>query len=60
MGKQKICFEEMAAIAAGRALGLPVNSITAYVSEAFDALGNALANMRAVRKALEEKEEKKS
>lgn len=42
----KICFEEKAAIAAGRELKLPVNSITVYVREAFDALGDALVAMR--------------
>ncbi len=50
----KICFEEKGAIDAGRALGLPVNSITVYVRDAFDALGDALSNMRKQRKALEE------
>ncbi len=49
----KICFEEIAAIAAGRQLGLPVNSITVYVRAAFDALGDALARMRDLKKALE-------
>jgi len=50
----KLCFEEMAAIAAGRQLGLPVNSITVYVREAFDALGDALSEMRRYKKQLEE------
>jgi hypothetical protein len=50
----KICFEEKGAIEAGRALGLPVNSITAYVRDAFDALGNALSEMRRQKKAVEE------
>lgn len=52
----KICFEEMAAIAAGRSLALPVNSITAYVRAAFDALGNALAESRKMKKELESSE----
>lgn len=51
----KICFEEMAAIAAGRQLGLPVNSITVYVRDAFDALGEALSSMRKHKKELEER-----
>lgn len=50
----KICFEEKGAIAAGRELGLPVNSITVYVREAFDALGNALSEMRRHKKHVEE------
>lgn len=50
----KICFEEKAAIAAGREMGLPVNSITVYVRDAFDALGNALSEMRRYRKQLED------
>jgi hypothetical protein len=49
----KICFEELPAIAAGRALGLPVNGITAYVRDAFDQLGEALVLMRKMRKHLE-------
>jgi hypothetical protein len=49
----KICFEEMAAIKAGRQLGLPVNSITVYVRDAFDALGEALAKMRELKKEIE-------
>lgn len=52
----KICFEEMPAIAAGRQLGLPVNSITSYVRDAFDALGDALSAMRKYKKALEERD----
>jgi|GEM_PF-957058 len=49
----KICFEEMPAIAAGKSLGLPINSITVYVRDAFDALGNALGKMRNFKKELE-------
>lgn len=52
----KICFEEQGAIAAGRALGLPVNGITSYVREAFDALGNALSEMRRYKKDVVEKQ----
>lgn len=44
----------MAAIAAGRQLGLPVNSITVYVHDAFDALGEALSAMRKYKRELEE------
>ena len=36
-----------------QALGLPVNSITAYVRDAFDALGDALSEMRREKKKLE-------
>lgn len=50
----KICFEEKAAIAAGKELGLPVNSITVYLREAFDALGDALAEMRRYRKEVKD------
>lgn len=53
----KICFEEMAAIDAGRSIGLPVNGITSYVRAAFDALGDALAAMRAFRREQEKKKE---
>ena len=52
----KICFEELPAIEAGKSLGLPINSITVYVRSAFDALGDALAKMRSVKKELEKKE----
>jgi hypothetical protein len=50
---RRICLEEMAAIAAGKELGLAINSVTVYVRAAFDALGNALAQMRRERKALQ-------
>jgi len=53
----KLCFDEMPAIEAGKSMGLPVNSITVYVRSAFDALGNALAQMRAFRKAQEKEQE---
>jgi len=53
----KICFEEMGAIEAGRDMGLPINSITVYVRAAFDALGDALAQMREVKRELERKKE---
>jgi len=53
---RRICFEEQGAIAAGRAMGLPVNGITSYVREAFDGLGDALAKMRELRRALEKQE----
>lgn len=52
----KICFEELPAIAAGRQLGLPVNSITVYVREAFDELGNALSEMRRYKKQVDERQ----
>jgi hypothetical protein len=41
-------------------MGLPVNSITVYVREAFDALGDALARMRDLRKELEKPEQEKT
>ena len=53
----KICFEEMAAIEAGKSLKLPINSITVYVRAAFDALGNALAQMRDMKKQLQAPQE---
>ncbi|HEU5046251.1 MAG TPA: hypothetical protein VFT64_00240 [Rickettsiales bacterium] len=52
----KICFEEIAAIDAGRSMGLPVNGITVYVRAAFDALGNALSSMRTFCREQEKKE----
>lgn len=50
---RKICLEETPVIEAGRSIGLPVNSITTYVRSAFDALGNALSQMRAFKKEME-------
>ncbi len=52
----KICFNEIAAIEAGRSMGLAVNSITIYVRHAFEALGNALAKMREFKKETEGEE----
>jgi hypothetical protein len=49
----RICFKEQGAIEAGRGMKLPINSITSYVRAAFDALGEALARMRALKRALE-------
>jgi len=49
----RICFKEEGAIEAGSGMDLPVNGITSYVRAAFDALGNALAQMRDFRRALE-------
>ena len=54
---RKICLEEIGAIEAGRSIGLPVNSITAYVRSAFDALGHALSRMRDFRRERERAEE---
>lgn len=56
----RICFDELPAIEAGRSLGLPVNSITVYVRDAFDALGNALGRMRDFRKAMEKEREEEA
>jgi hypothetical protein len=50
----KICFEEKGAIEAGREMKLPINSVTVYVRAAFDALGDALAKMRDIKKSMEE------
>jgi hypothetical protein len=55
----RICFMEQGAIEAGRGMGLPVNSVTVYVREAFDALGDALAKMRELKRAIEKPEEEK-
>jgi len=55
---RRICFEEQGAIEAGRAMGLAVNSITVYVRAAFDALGDALARMRDMKRQLETPAEK--
>lgn len=52
----KICFDELPAIEAGKSLGLPINSITVYLRSAFDALGDALAKMRSVKKELEKQD----
>lgn len=49
----KICFDEMAAIDAGRAIGLPVNSITSFVRDAFNVLGNALSRTRDFSRKIE-------
>jgi hypothetical protein len=49
----RICFKEQGAIEAGREMGLAVNGITAYVRAAFDALGEALARMRDLKRAME-------
>ena len=56
----RICFKEEAAIAAGRAMGLAVNSITTYVRAAFDALGDALARMRDHNRDIERREQAQS
>jgi hypothetical protein len=53
----KICFDELPAIEAGKSLGLPINSITVYVRNAFDNLGEALSKMRDFRKTMEKTEE---
>lgn len=49
----RICIQEQGAIEAGRALKIPINSITSHVRFAFDALGDALARMRDEKRALE-------
>lgn len=54
---RRICFDEQGALEAGRALGLPVNGVTQYVRMAFDALGDALAAVRDLRKTLEKAHE---
>lgn len=54
----KICFDEMGAIEAGRSIGLPVNNITVYVRAAFDALGNALSEIRRQKREMEKVSEK--
>lgn len=56
----KICFEEKGAIEAGKELKLPINAITVYVRDAFDALGEALSAMRNYRKELEDRAREKT
>jgi hypothetical protein len=53
----RICFKEQGAIEAGRAMGLAINGITSYVRDAFDALGDALAKMRELKRGLEKRHE---
>jgi hypothetical protein len=53
----KICFDELPAIEAGKSIGLPINSITTYVRNAFDNLGEALTKMRDFRKEMEKEPE---
>jgi hypothetical protein len=53
----RICFKEQGAIEAGRSMGLPINGITSYVRAAFDALGNALSQMRDHKRTLEKQVE---
>lgn len=48
-----ICFEELGCIEAAAQVGIAVNNATVHVRHAFDCLGEALSQMRSIKKSLQ-------